>query len=72
MNMNIENIMPEIKRNSLASAISEFQKLKSNGTLKPLAYTSFDGDYMPFLPNMLTYAKANGFLPINPESALGY
>lgn len=72
MNMDIENIIPKIKRQSLASAISEFQKLKSNRTLKPLAYTSFDGDYMPFLPNMLTYTMANGFLPINPESALGY
>lgn len=72
MNIDIENIIPEIEKLSLASAISEFQKLKSNGTLKPLAYTSFDGDYMPFLPNMLTYTMANGFLPINPESALGY
>lgn len=72
MNIDINKIMPEIKKHSFASAICEFQKLKSSGTLKPLAYTSFDGDYMPFLPNMLTYTMTNGFLPINPESALGY
>ncbi len=70
--MNIDTIIPEIKRHSLESAISEFQKLKNDGALKSLVYTSFDGDYMPFLSNMLTYTMVNGFLPINPESALGY
>ena len=54
------------------STIHDYQQLKANKALKPLAYTSFDGDYMPFLSNMLTYTMANGYLPINPESALGY
>ena len=70
--MNIESIINTIKRKALSSAIYDFQRLKASKALKPLAYTSFDGDYMPFLSNMLTYTMANGYLPINPEAALGY
>lgn len=70
--MNIENIINTIKSKALSSAIHDFQQHKADKALHPLAYTSFDGDYMPFLSNMLTYTMANGYLPINPESALGY
>lgn len=70
--MNIESIINTIKSKALSSAIHDFQQCKVNNVLKPLAYTSFDGDYMPFLSNMLTYTMTNGYLPINPESALGY
>lgn len=70
--MNIECIINKIKNKALGSAIGTYQQLKTSKSLKPLAYTSFDGDYMPFLSNMLTYTIANGYLPINPESALGY
>lgn len=70
--MNIESIINTIKSKALSSAIHDFQQRKVNKVLKPLAYTSFDGDYMHFLSNMLTYAMTNGYLPINPESALGY
>ena len=70
--MNIESIIRTIKSKALLSAIQDFQQRKANKDLKPLAYTSFDGDYMPFLSNMLTYTMTNGYLPINPESALGY
>lgn len=70
--MNIESIINTIKSKALSSAIHDFQQRKANKVLKPLAYTSFDGDYMPFLSNMLTYTMTNGYLPINPESALGY
>lgn len=70
--MNIESIIDTIKSKALLLAIHDFQQCKANKALKPLAYTSFDGDYMPFLSNILTYTMANGYLPINPESALGY
>lgn len=70
--MNIESIINTIKSKALSLAIHDFQQRKANKALKPLAYTSFDGDYMPFLSNILTYTMANGYLPINPESALGY
>lgn len=70
--MNIESIINTIKSKSSLSAIHDYQQRKVNKALRPLAYTSFDGDYMPFLSNMLTYTMANGYLPINPESALGY
>lgn len=70
--MNIESVIQIIKNKALSSAILEFQQRKANNTLKLLAYTSFDGDYMPFLSNMLTYTMTNGYLPINPESSLGY
>lgn len=72
MNMDVEKIIAEIEKRSLKKAIGKFIKLKSDKALKPLAYTSFDGDYMPFLSNILTYTMTNGFLPINPEAALGY
>lgn len=70
--MNIESVINTIQNKALSSAIHTFQQRKSVNALKPLAYTSFDGDYMPFLSNMLTYTMANGYLPVNPESALGY
>ena len=39
---------------------------------KPLVYTSFDGDFMNYLPHMLAFCKANGYIAINPEASLGY
>ncbi len=70
--MNIESAINTIKSKALLSVIHDFQQRKASNDLKPLAYTSFDGDYMPFLLNMLIYTMENGYLPINPESALGY
>lgn len=70
--MNTESIIEKIKGKALLLAIQEYQRKKENKSLKQLAYTSFDGDYMSYLSNMLVYTMVNGFLPINPESALGY
>lgn len=39
---------------------------------KKLVYTSFDGDFMHYLYFMQEYAMSRGFVPINPEAALGY
>lgn len=37
-----------------------------------LVYTSFDGDYMHYLHYMQEYSMQKGYVPINPEAALGY
>lgn len=39
---------------------------------RPTVYTSFDGDHMVFIDCMREFAVKNGFVPINPEHALGY
>jgi hypothetical protein len=40
--------------------------------LKSLVYTSFDGDNMHYLDWMCYVAHKLGFVPVNPEAALGY
>lgn len=37
-----------------------------------LVYTSFDGDFMSYLHDMLEYTIKEGYVPVNPEAALGY
>ncbi len=44
---------------------------KSLDELKRLAYTSFDGDNMRYMHWMCHVAHAFGYVPINPEAALG-
>lgn len=39
---------------------------------KKTIYTSFDGDYMQYLPDMQLFVMDHGCIPINPEAALGY
>ncbi|MDP3883279.1 MAG: hypothetical protein Q8Q48_04465 [Candidatus Staskawiczbacteria bacterium] len=39
---------------------------------KHIVYTSFDGDLMVYIDCMRKLAIRNGFVPINPEHALGY
>jgi hypothetical protein len=39
--------------------------------LRPLVYTSFDGDQMRFMHWMCYVALSLGYVPINPEAALG-
>jgi hypothetical protein len=39
--------------------------------LRPLVYTSFDGDYMSLMHWMCFVAHALGYVPLNPEAALG-
>lgn len=39
---------------------------------KHTVYTSFDGDLMVYIDCMRKLAVKNGFVPINPEHALGY
>ena len=39
--------------------------------LRPLVYTSFDGDQMRYMHWMCYVALALGYVPINPEAALG-
>jgi hypothetical protein len=39
---------------------------------KRTVYTSFDGDLMVYIDCMRKLAVKNGFVPINPEHALGY
>jgi len=67
--MNIANLIGRISDKVFADSICEH---KGNLKKKKLVYTSFDGDYMNFLPHMLTLAMTNDYIPVNPESALGY
>ena len=39
---------------------------------KLMAYTAFDGDQMIYIDSMRELAIRNGYIPINPEHALGY
>ncbi len=39
--------------------------------LRPLVYTSFDGDHMRYMHWMCYVALSLGYVPINPEAALG-
>ncbi len=39
---------------------------------KKLVYTSFDGDYMHFMYDMMIYLMKQDYIPINPEATLGY
>lgn len=64
----------------IKTAIANLEKKYDNTILdkysetskKPLVYTSFDGDFMNFLPYMLTFCKNSGYIAINPEASLGY
>lgn len=38
----------------------------------PLVYTAFDGDHFALAAEMRRYTLANGGVPVNPESVLGY
>ena len=67
--MTINEIIPKIISKVDMSTI---EMHTSHSHQKKLVYTSFDGDYMHFLQHMLKFAQTNGYLPINPESALGY
>ncbi len=40
-------------------------------SLRPLVYTSFDGDHMHWMHWMCFVAQSLGYTPINPEAALG-
>jgi hypothetical protein len=39
---------------------------------RPVVYTSFDGDNMPFMWDMCEYVLKQNRIPVNPEAALGY
>lgn len=39
---------------------------------KKMVYTSFDGDYMHFMQDMLGVCLFNNYIPLNPEAVLGY
>jgi hypothetical protein len=45
--------------------------LRTGAGLRPLVYTSFDGDYMSMMHWMCFVAHALDYVPLNPEAALG-
>lgn len=67
--INTSELLSKISNRVLFNVIDRHKK---NDSPKKLVYTSFDGDYMNFLTNMLKFTKNNGYLPVNPESTLGY
>lgn len=44
----------------------------SDGARTPMAYTSFDGDFLSDVLRMCWLTSAHGYVPLNPEAALGY
>lgn len=57
----------------LASLTLKDRSAIGNASLdRETVYTSFDGDFMHFLNEMQKYVLSNGYIPINPEAALGY
>lgn len=62
----LHHMMSDAQRKTIPTRVGE-----SAANLKPLAYTSFDGDHMRYMYWMCHVGHALGFVPINPEAALG-
>jgi len=72
-NTNTIQTLQQLRRRLTQSQLSYFQSLfhEQPLTLRPLVYTSFDGDQMRYLHWMCYVALTLGYVPINPEAALG-
>ncbi len=74
----LNNLVHELDQKRLQRMLSDAQHItipqrvaESAPNQKPLAYTSFDGDHMRYMYWMCHVGHALGFVPINPEAALG-
>ncbi|QVK18266.1 hypothetical protein KHQ81_00690 [Mycoplasmatota bacterium] len=65
----IEEIIKLISQKNIDNNL--IKKLE-NFEQKKLVYTSFDGDFMQFLMDMMEITMKRGYIPINPEATLGY
>ncbi|MBC6356706.1 class IV adenylate cyclase [Lactobacillus helsingborgensis] len=61
----INQIVAEHILNDFTATVNQIIK-------RSLVYTSFDGDYMHYIPDMHKFCLNQNLIPINPESALGY
>lgn len=61
----------DIKRSLPEDVIVYLDQVHSKKRPK-LVYTSFDGDYIGYIEQMVYHAVNNNYIPINPECALGY
>jgi len=67
-----EKLTVDIFKDSLPKDIITYLD-KIHAREKPkLVYTSFDGDYIGYIEQMVYNAVKNNYVPINPECALGY
>lgn len=68
------NLVDYVGLNTIENLI-DIQYLKVMECFVPsanLVYTSFDGDFMNYLHFMMEYTIKEGYVPVNPEAALGY
>lgn len=72
--MSTEMMKREKLKQKLSTVITSEDKsiIKYASLDKKTIYTSFDGDYMQYLTDMLMFVMEHGCIPINPEAALGY
>ena len=67
-----EKLTVESFKNSLPKGTVSFLDEIHNRKKPKLVYTSFDGDYIGYIEQMVYDALRNSYIPINPECALGY
>jgi hypothetical protein len=60
-----------VPQRDMLHTLLEPVNLQTGAGLRPLVYTSFDGDYMSMMHWMCFVAHSLGYVPINPETALG-
>ena len=71
--------LQQLRRRLTPSQITKFERLFHSDShnnsdplkLRPVVYTSFDGDQMRYMHWMCYVALTLGYVPINPEAALG-
>lgn len=63
----LENVL----RNKLNNKFINQLNITNISELRPLVYTSFDGDFWSQSEPMKQFVFKNGMVPLNPESALG-
>lgn len=63
--------LSDLQKKLSKSVVKSFEMLFDR-PLKPLVYTSFDGDNMHYLEWMCYITHKLGLVPVNPEAALGY
>lgn len=59
----------EASEDSVTSVAADFMAEKNKF---PLVYTAFDGDHQELCAFMRLYALRRGYVPVNPDSVLGY
>jgi len=67
-----EKLTVEAFKNSLPKGTISYLDKIHNRKKPKLVYTSFDGDYIGYIEQMVYDALRNKCIPINPECALGY